>query len=60
MRVKRTHQARRQEPSLLTVFFQLIQELIVIGFLGFWQIKWLILLGFSMYWGGAWLFSPQQ
>jgi cell division protein FtsQ len=60
MRVKRTHQARRPEPSFLTIFFQLIQELIVIGFLGFWQIKWLILLGFSIYWGGAWLFSPQQ
>jgi cell division protein FtsQ len=59
MRVKRT-QARRPEPSFLTIFFQFIQEVIILTFLIIWKIKWLILLGFSIYWGGAWLFSPQQ
>lgn len=59
MRVKRA-QARRPEPLLLTVFFQFIQEVIILTVLILWKIKWLILLGFSIYWGGAWLFSPQQ
>lgn len=59
MRVKRPH-ARRPEPSLLTIFFQFIQELIIILFLISWKIKWLILFTFSLSWGVTWFFSPQQ
>lgn len=59
MRVKRT-QAHRPEPSFLSIFFQFIQEVILLAFSGLLKIKWLILLGFLIYAGGAWLFSPQQ
>jgi|WetSurMetagenome_2_1015567.scaffolds.fasta_scaffold67839_2 cell division protein FtsQ len=59
MRVKRS-QARRQEPSIATIFFQFIQELILMISLEAWKVKWLILLGFLIYWGGEWFFSPQQ
>lgn len=59
MRIKRK-QARRPEPSNLTLFFQYFQRVIGSLIFGFWQIKWLILLGFLIYEGGAWFFSPQQ